>query len=163
MKNLINFIDAANLTTARYVKRLDSISLLALRLYVSWIFFPAGLLKLKDWDTTLFLFEEEYQVPLLSPEFAAWIGTAGELIFPTLLVLGLLTRISALGLFAVNIVAVISLAEIASASLAHHLLWGLSLAIIFVFGGGKINLDYWVSKMNTSSGNISDNQTHTRN
>ena len=82
--------------------------LLATRLWVSWQFLKSGWLKLTTWDSTLELFRSEYHVPLLPPTLAAICGTFGELFFPTLLVLGLFTRIGALGLFAVNAMAVIS-------------------------------------------------------
>ena len=156
MSKLYRIINNTNEFIAHIANQLDSISLLALRLYVSWIFFPAGILKLNDWDTTLFLFEEEYQVPFLSPDIAAWLGTTGELVFPALLVFGLLTRASALGLFTVNIVAVISLAEIAPAALAHHIIWGLSLAVVLVFGGGNFSLDRLISKRTTISNDMAN-------
>lgn len=83
------------------------------RLYLAQVFFLSGLTKLRDWETTVALFTDEYHVPLLSPPVAAALGTAGELALPVLLVLGLGGRLSALGLFVVNFVAVISLSEIA--------------------------------------------------
>lgn len=49
---------------------LQSPLLLACRLYVSWQFLKSGWLKISDWDTTLSLFQEEYQVPLLPPRRA---------------------------------------------------------------------------------------------
>lgn len=51
--------------------RLQPMFLLGLRLWVSWQFLKSGWLKLSDWDSTLFLFQEEYRVPLLSPQLAA--------------------------------------------------------------------------------------------
>ena len=76
--------------------------LLGTRLWVSWQFLKSGWLKLTTWDVTLELFRSEYQVPVLPPTLAAICGTFGELFFPLLLVLGLFTRVGALGLFAVN-------------------------------------------------------------
>ncbi|MCB1998902.1 MAG: hypothetical protein KDG57_24000, partial [Rhodoferax sp.] len=49
------------------VERLQPLAQLAARLYLAQVFFLAGLTKLGDWETTLLLFENEYQVPLLSP------------------------------------------------------------------------------------------------
>ena len=121
--------------------KLHSLASIAARLYVAKVFFQAGLTKLNDWDTTLFLFQEEYQVPLLPYQLAAYLGTLGELVFPVLLVLGLATKFSALGLFVVNIVAVISLAEIAPAALYLHVVWGILLAQIAIYGGGAIACD----------------------
>ena len=111
------------------------------RLYVANVFFSAGLLKIKDWGTTQFLFEEEYSVPLLSPGVAAVLGTAGELILPILLVLGLGSRFAAIGLFIVNAVAVISLSEIAPAALYLHGIWGLLLAQVALYSSGLFSID----------------------
>jgi putative oxidoreductase len=131
---------------ARTLDHLRSLLLLGTRLWVSWQFLKSGWLKLTTWDVTLELFRSEYQVPLLPPGIAAAIGTFGELFFPLLLVLGLLTRVGALGLFAVNALAVISYWHVLGgdgfeAALAQHVLWGFMLAVIAIFGGGALSLD----------------------
>ena len=82
--------------------RLQPLAALLARLYVAQVFFLSGLTKLRDWETTLFLFTEEYKVPVLSPPVAAFMGTAGELVLPVLLAAGLLGRLGALGLTAVK-------------------------------------------------------------
>ncbi|NQY88897.1 MAG: DoxX family protein [Colwellia sp.] len=128
--------------TSNFLNYLQPIALLAARFYVAWIFFAAGLTKLRDWDTTLFLFEEEYSVPFIPFELAAYLGTAGEILLPIILVLGLASRFGALGLSIVNIVAVISLVEIAPAALYAHVIWGLLLIQVVVFGGGKLSVDH---------------------
>lgn len=120
-------------------------SLLA-RLYVAQVFFLSGLTKIRDWDITLALFMDEYKVPLLPPAVAAIMGTAGELVLPVLLALGLGARFSALGLSVVNVVAVLALAEIAPAAFQQHVLWGVLLAGVAVYGPGRIALDYGVHK-----------------
>jgi putative oxidoreductase len=114
---------------------------LAARLYVAQAFFLSGLTKLRDWETTLALFSDEYQVPLLSPAVAAVAGTAGELILPVLLALGLGGRFAAAGLTVVNVVAVISLAEIAPAALQQHQFWGSLLLALVLWGPGRWSLD----------------------
>lgn len=111
------------------------------RLYVAQVFFLAGLTKLRDWETTLFLFTEEYKVPLLPSAMAAFMGTGGELVLPVLLVLGLCGRFGALGLSVMNVVAVISLSEIAPAALQQHVLWGALLAGVAIYGPGPLSLD----------------------
>ena len=120
-------------------------SLLA-RLYVARVFFLSGLTKLRDWDITLDLFTYEYQVPLLPPEVAAVLGTAGELVLPVLLVLGLGSRFVALGLLAVNAVAVLSLMDIAPEALQQHIVWGILLFGICANGGGAWTLDHWIRR-----------------
>ena len=119
-----------------------SLLLLAARLFVSWQFLKSGWLKLTDWETTLFLFQEEYHTPLLSPAAAAVAGTFGELVFPALLIAGFMSRYAAAGLFAVNVIAVISythilLAEGFEAALGQHYLWGFVLLVLAVFGPGR--------------------------
>lgn len=120
--------------------------LLVTRLYVAQVFFLSGLTKIQDWSTTLLLFTEEYKVPLLPPALAAVLGTAGELILPVLLVVGLAGRFAALGLFVVNAVAVLALAEIAPAAMQQHLFWGWLLALLAVVGLGQWTADYWLKK-----------------
>ena len=119
------------------------LSLLA-RLYVAQAFFLSGLTKLRDWEITLALFNDEYHVPLLPPELAAWMGTCGEIGLPVLLVLGLGGRIAPLGLSVVNLMAVLSLSDIAPAALQQHISWGIVLAALAVFGTGRWALDRWL-------------------
>ncbi len=76
------------------------------------MFLKSGWLKLSDWGQTVSLFESEYRVPLLPPHAAAVAGTCGELLFPIFVILGLAGRLSAIGLFAVNALAVISYAHV---------------------------------------------------
>ena len=131
-------------TLRRAVGWLDSLqplALLAARLYVAQVFWLSGLTKIRDWDTTLALFENEYQVPLLSPAVAAWMGTGGELALLVLLALGLAGRFAAAGLSVVNVVAVLSLAEIAPAALQQHVTWGVLLAGLAIHGVGRWSLD----------------------
>jgi putative oxidoreductase len=120
---------------------LQPLAALAARVYVGQAFFLSGLTKLRDWETTLALFTDEYHVPLLPSALAAVMGTAGELVLPVLLVLGLGGRFAALGLFVVNAVAVVSLQEIAPAAFQQHLFWGSLLAGIAIFGPGAWSLE----------------------
>jgi putative oxidoreductase len=122
--------------------------LFAFRWYVAWQFLKSGWLKVSNWDSTLYLFQEEYHVPLLSPQMAAVAGTAGELVFPVLLIIGLLTRVAALGLSAVNVLAVVSYTHVLfsegfEAAIGQHYLWGTLLLVVLVFGPGKWSLDAW--------------------
>lgn len=126
---------------------LQPIVALATRLYVSWQFLKSGMVKLGSWENTLFLFREEYHVPLLPPSLAAVVGTAGELVFPVLLILGLAGRIGAVGLFAVNALAVISYAHVLyaegfEAAIGQHYLWGFMLLVLAVYGPGAFSVDH---------------------
>jgi putative oxidoreductase len=121
---------------------LQSVWLLLARLWMAQVFFLAGLTKIRDWDTTLLFFTEEYRVPLLPPALAAVMGTGGELILPVLLVLGLAGRFAALGLFVVNAMAVISYPGLAGVALELHGYWAMLIAAVVVFGSGRFSADY---------------------
>ena len=128
------------------LEKLQAPFLLFLRVYVAWVFLKSGLHKISDWETTLVLFEYEYQVPLLNFELAAWLATFGELVFPVILIAGLGTRYTALALSVINIVAVVSYyATLAKgAGLVWHYLWGSMLLTSIIFGGGLFSLDHWL-------------------
>ena len=115
---------------------------LGIRLWVANVFWKSGLTKIQSWDMTVALFENEYHVPLLSPEFAAALGTATELTFPVLLALGLAGRFSAFVLFAFNIVAVISYPDLNEVGLKDHVYWGILLLVTLLHGPGKLSLDH---------------------
>jgi len=122
------------------------ILLLFTRLWVANVFLKSGYLKITTWESTLYLFEEEYQVPFLPWEMAAYLGTAAELILPLFLLLGLLTRPIAAALFVFNIMAVISYPVIWQGSFYDHQLWGLMMLINIVWGAGLLSIDYPLKK-----------------
>lgn len=127
---------------------------LLLRLYVAHAFFLSGLTKLRDWSVTLALFESEYAVPLLPPPLAALLGTAGEILLPVLLALGLAGRFGAAGLFVVNAVAVLSYADMSDLGRADHLLWGVLLLTSALHGPGRWSLDHWLTKQAGQTGRL---------
>ena len=114
---------------------------LAARLYVAEAFWSSGMTRFKDlingnFDSQIFLFELEHPVPGLSPEIAAYGATAGEVILPILLVLGLFGRVGAAGILIMT--AIIELTYIHS---VDHIIWAFLAAAIFVRGPGVISLD----------------------
>lgn len=131
---------------ARLVDRLQPLLALALRLYVARVFLLSGITKIGDWSVTLALFENEYHVPLLSPSVAAALGTATELSMPVLLALGLGTRFAAGVLFVFNIVAVVSYPDLPDIAVKDHILWGLMLLVLLVYGAGRISADRWLER-----------------
>ena len=130
---------------------LASLLALATRCWVGWQFFKSGLVKIQSWDITVALFRDEYRVPLLSPEIAAVLGTAGELVFPVLLWVGLFGRAAALGLSAVNVMAVVAYAHVLladgfEAALGQHYLWGFMLLYLVIHGPGRLAADELVRR-----------------
>jgi putative oxidoreductase len=130
-------------TVQNLLIQLQAPATLAARIFVGMAFFRSGLTKIVDWETTLALFTDEYQVPFLPTEVAAVAGTFGELFFPVLLIMGLLGRFSAASLSVINIVAVISLGDIAPAALQQHQFWGALLVGVVLWGPGKWSVDAW--------------------
>jgi putative oxidoreductase len=133
------------LWVTRLVDRLQPLLLLVVRLYVSSVFFRSGMIKLQDWSATLALFRDEYTVPVLPPELAAYVGTFGEITFPILITLGLAGRFGAAGLFAVNAMAVISYPQLfgfeCPAAINSHYYWGSLILALIVFGPGSWSMD----------------------
>ncbi|MDN2482378.1 DoxX family protein [Vibrio agarivorans] len=115
--------------------------LLFCRLWVAWVFFNSGLVKIASWDSTLFLFEYEYQVPILPWEIAAYTGTAAELILPVFLAIGFFTRPMAAILFVFNIIAVVSYPLLWEKGFYDHQLWGLMILVVIVWGAGPLSAD----------------------
>lgn len=95
-----------------------------------------GFLTLKD--STLTLFAEEYKVPVLPPELAAHMATYAEHLFPVLLILGLATRLSALGLLGMTAVIQIFVYPEAWPT---HLTWAMPMLYLIGRGGGALALD----------------------
>jgi len=120
------------------------IVLLLMRIVPALAFFKSGQTKIANWDTTLYLFEDEYQVPLIHFELAAYLGTAAELLLPPLLVLGLLTRATSLALFLFNIIAVISYPVLWAGGFYDHQLWGAMLLVGVIWGPGRLSVDHYL-------------------
>ncbi|WP_443629570.1 DoxX family protein [Candidatus Njordibacter sp. Uisw_056] len=138
MKSLIH---AYHQAVETHIDSLQDVFLLALRLWVAWIFINAGLMKFNHWDSTLFLFEYEYKVPLIPWIVAAYVGTAAEIILPVFVAIGLVTRPMALALFSFNIVAVISYPTIWNTGYFDHQLWGLMMLVVVMYGAGRWSTD----------------------
>ena len=136
-------------TSRTLITSLDMISPLLdifIRWYVAKVFWMSGLTKIQSWESTVSLFENEYRVPFLPPELAAYAGTFTELFFPVLLVLGLGTRFAALVLFVFNIVAVVSYPDLNEVGRMQHFYWGLLLAIPLLHGPGKLAVDHLIRR-----------------
>ncbi len=119
----------------------------AIRFYVASVFWQSGLTKTLDMTATLWLFSNEYHVPLLTPVMAAYLAIGVELIFSILLMIGLAGRFSAAILFAFNCMAVISYSGLQEQGMNWHIAWGLMLLVTLCYGPGKISADYAICKI----------------
>jgi len=141
---LINQFAGGYGAVARGLTFLSPLADLAVRLWVANVFWKSGLTKIQSMDSTVMLFTYEYQVPVLSPTVAAYLGTFTELVFPVLLVLGLGGRFAAFALFVFNILAVISYPALEAAGIEQHQVWGLMLLVTLLHGPGKLSVDHFV-------------------
>ena len=116
------------------------------RVGVAGVFFRSGQTKVSGWEitpSTYFLFQDEYKVPLLPPEVAAQMATLAEHVLPVLLVLGLATRLSALGLLGMTLVIQIF---VYPNSWPDHALWAAALLLLVLRGPGPLSLDHLLSR-----------------
>lgn len=115
---------------------------LAARFALAAVFWLSGRTKVDGLltvnDTAYTLFREDYKVPLLPPEFAAHMATYAEHLFPLLLVVGLATRLSALGLLGMTAVIQIFVYPDAWPT---HLTWAVPMLYLIGRGGGRLSLD----------------------
>ena len=132
-------------TGRRVVSWLDGIpyTLLAipLRFAVATVFWNSGMTKLPNWDMTIALFTDEYQVPLLPPDLAAYMAAAIELTTPVMLVLGFLTRPAAAVLLGMTAVIQIFVYPMAWPT---HIQWVAMLLVLLARGPGKLSLDWLI-------------------
>ncbi|MCP4923700.1 MAG: DoxX family protein [bacterium] len=111
------------------------------RLLVGHVFWRSGVIAIKDWEANLWLYEFEFNVPLIPPEIAAYASTFFEILCPVLLALGLGTRIGAFILLTMTVVI-----ELTYTSAEIHYFWAVVLAFLVVKGAGPLSIDYWVKK-----------------
>ena len=118
---------------------------LAVRLWIGLVFFRSGLQKLDDWESTLFLFEYEYVLPIIPFDWAAYMGTAFELAMPILLFVGLAARLAALPLLGMALTIQFILGANSPAyNDFNHFAWMTFLLVIIARGPGKLSIDHWL-------------------
>ena len=122
-----------------------AISLLA-RVVIGLVFFKSGLTKIDGFglsDSAIFLFQEEYKVPLLNPWLAAHLAALAELTMPILLFAGLAARFAATALLGMTLV--IQTFVYPEAYVLHGL-WAVALLTIMAHGAGIISIDHLIRK-----------------
>lgn len=135
---------------ARLIRRLNAAAslipqdlvALAARLFPAVVFWQSARTKVEGFtikDSTFFLFEHVYALPVIPPAWAAVLATIAEHVLPVLLVLGLLARVSALGLLVMT--AVIQIFVFPDAWVTHGL-WAAALLVVLAQGPGRLSLDH---------------------
>ena len=145
---------------SRFCERIPyAITALVARIAISGVFWKSGQTKVEGFAVDLFagntelgwprlsdsavdLFRDEYQLPLIAPEIAAPLAAFAEHLFPLMLLLGLGTRLGALGLLAMT--AVIQFFVYPSAWTTHGL-WAAVLLMLITMGPGRLSVDAWLS------------------
>jgi putative oxidoreductase len=123
------------------------VTLLA-RLSLAAVFWMSGRTKVAEGtlltlsDNAVWLFREEYQLPLVPPEIAAHLSLYAEHGLPILLVIGLASRFAALGLLIMTLVI-----EVLVYPLAYpvHGPWAVCCLVVMIHGPGFLSLDHWIA------------------
>lgn len=103
--------------------------------------FELGIPKLAD--STLMLFQYEYQIPLLPTLLAAVMATVAEHVFPILILVGLATRFSALALLIMTLVIQVF---VYPSAYPTHGVWAAVLLYLIVKGPGLLSIDHWIAR-----------------
>ena len=121
-----------------------SILQLLFRFTIAAVFWNSGQTKIASWLTTVALFRDEYQVPILPPEIAATLAATVELTCPVLLVLGLATRLATLPMLGMTFVIEMF---VYPENWLEHLTWATTLLFILTRGPGPFSLDHFIAQM----------------
>lgn len=143
-------------------------SLIALlgRLSIAAVFWKSGQTKIEGFALDLFggefqfgwprlaestvpLFQDEYNLPLVSPEIAAYAAATAEHVFPALLLIGLGTRFSALALLVMTLTIQVF---VYPSAYPTHGVWATVLLYLLARGPGKCSVDHWLESRSSSSG-----------
>ena len=116
---------------------------LAMRVGVASVFFKSGLTKIASWDLTVQLFADEYRVPLLPPDVAAYLGTFNELVCSTMVAFGIAARFGAAALLGMTLVIQ---TFVYPENWSEHLLWASILAYVLTRGAGVLSVDHLVAR-----------------
>ena len=124
----------------------DSAISLAARIGIAGVFWRSGQTKVDGWeirDVTFDLFRDEYALPLIPPEAAAYMATIAEHVFPVLLFVGLASRLSATALLGMTAVIQIF---VYPTSWPDHALWAAALLFLIARGPGRLSADYLIRR-----------------
>lgn len=115
--------------------------LLAVRLFPAAVFWASARTKVDGLairESTWFLFEYEYALPIIPPALAAVLATLAEHVLSVLLALGLMARLAAAGLLGMTAVIQIFVYPLAWPT---HGLWAACFLVTLAHGPGRLSLD----------------------
>lgn len=144
--------DAGKATARTLISRLNGTAnivpqdlvALAARIFPAIVFWQSARTKVEGFsikDSTYFLFENVYALPVIPPAFAAVLATVAEHVLPVLLILGLMSRFAALGLLVMT--AVIQIFVFPDAWVTHGL-WAAAFLVVLAQGPGRISADHFL-------------------
>lgn len=116
---------------------------IAARIGLARVFWASAQAHLANWQTTLYLFDNTYNVPLLPPHFAAMMTVVIEVTAPPLLLLGLATRPTALVLLGMTTVIEVFVFPQAWPT---HIQWAVMLLVLLRWGAGPLSLDWLAAR-----------------
>ena len=148
-------ISTASVIVGQAYRRLDRVPYwllaLPLRVAVAWVFWSSAMTHLANWETTLDLFETEYQLPFLASGPAAYMAVSIEVTTPVLLILGLLTRLACLVLLGMTAVIEVFVYPLAWPT---HIQWAAMLLVLLCRGPGMLSLDWVIRRRLLSEGSL---------
>ena len=134
---IVGFIDNILHIKKEFVcKYFTPFLLLGIRFLIAQIFFESGRSKLSNFDSTVYLFEYEYMVPLLNPIIGAYTTTFFEIACAALIMFGLGTRFATLPLIAITLVI-----QFLVLQNHDHFFWLAMLVTVLIYGPGYFSLD----------------------
>ena len=119
---------------------------LVCRIGLAQVFWSSAQSHLASWEATLYLFENEYKVPLLPPDFAANLAVLVEQVAPPLLIAGLATRMTALVLLGMTATIEIFIYPQAWPT---HIQWLAMILVLLRGGPGLVSLDALIKRFAT--------------
>jgi len=119
---------------------------LSARSFPAALFWQSGQTKVAGFSlkpSAIALFENEYQLPLIYPEIAAYVSAVAEHLFPVLLVIGLASRFSALALLVMTTVIEVF---VYPGAWPTHGVWATCFLIVIARGPGLLSLDHLIAR-----------------
>ncbi|MEX0753405.1 MAG: DoxX family protein [Xanthobacteraceae bacterium] len=100
-------------------------------------------------DVAVLLFSSEFKLhlpggpyPFPAPAAMAFAVGSAEIVLPVLLVLGLLTRLTAFGLLVMTLVIQLTVPD----GWPFHVTWTAMALAVMAWGPGRISLDHWIAR-----------------